>query len=244
MDFEEGIYRYRFQGTVFAERIPLPTAMTSSDAGVSVHYNLPHNYGDVHVGVYDGENYQRVETNNEKAIELRGTLRPFAAKTPVLRGLRVHFVGYTDHYVAEGTRSRVLGSLTYEHKYVNAGFDYLDAKDRVLPTAPTIAGNGFSFWATPRKEFPDGSSWEALVRFDHWTPDSTHTPAPAATAPIPGVTMLNDQHQDRTIAGVGYWFPHQGPVSTAILVDYDAQHFDNLTTVAAKSLSIHGLLQF
>ena len=25
VDFEEGIYRYRFQGTVFAERIPLPT---------------------------------------------------------------------------------------------------------------------------------------------------------------------------------------------------------------------------
>ena len=30
VDFEEGIYRYRFQGTVFAERIPLPTTMTSS----------------------------------------------------------------------------------------------------------------------------------------------------------------------------------------------------------------------
>ena len=40
VDFEEGIYRYRFQGTVFAERIPLPTAMTSSDAGVSFHYNF------------------------------------------------------------------------------------------------------------------------------------------------------------------------------------------------------------
>jgi hypothetical protein len=33
VDFEEGIYRYRFQGTVFPERIPLPTTMTSSDAG-------------------------------------------------------------------------------------------------------------------------------------------------------------------------------------------------------------------
>src|SRR5213593_2301062 len=64
VDFEEGIYRYRFQGTVFAERIPLPTIMTSSDAGASFHYNLPSNYGDIHVGVYNGENYQRVETND------------------------------------------------------------------------------------------------------------------------------------------------------------------------------------
>src|SRR5262245_11077997 len=88
VDFEEGIYRYRFQGTVFAERIPLLTQMTSADAGVSFHYNLPSNYGDVHVGVYNGENYQRVELNNQKAIEFRGTLRPFATNAPVLRGLR------------------------------------------------------------------------------------------------------------------------------------------------------------
>ena len=70
VDFEEGIYRYRFQGTVFAERIPLPTTMTSSDAGASFHYNFPSNYGDVHVGVYNGENYQRVEVNDQKALRI------------------------------------------------------------------------------------------------------------------------------------------------------------------------------
>src|SRR5437667_284532 len=90
VDFEEGIYRYRFQGTVFAERVPLPTTMTSADAGASFHYNFPSNYGDLHVGVYNGENYQRVEVNNQKAIELRGTVRPFATNLPVLRGLRAH----------------------------------------------------------------------------------------------------------------------------------------------------------
>jgi hypothetical protein len=31
VDFDEGIYRYRFQGTTFAERVPLPTALASSD---------------------------------------------------------------------------------------------------------------------------------------------------------------------------------------------------------------------
>ena len=70
VDFEEGIYRYRFQGTMFAERVPLPTTMTSSDAGVSFHYNFPSNYGDIHVGVYNGENYQKVETNNQKALRV------------------------------------------------------------------------------------------------------------------------------------------------------------------------------
>ncbi len=50
VDFDEGIYRYRFQGTTFAERQSLLTTMTSSDAGVSFHYNLPSNYGDVQRG--------------------------------------------------------------------------------------------------------------------------------------------------------------------------------------------------
>ena len=81
VDFDEGIYRYRFQGTTFAERLPLLTTMTSADAGVSFHYNLPSNYGDFHVGVYNGENYQRVELNNDKAFEFRGTVRPFATQS-------------------------------------------------------------------------------------------------------------------------------------------------------------------
>ena len=244
VDFEEGIYRYRFQGTVFAERIPLPTAMTSSDAGVSFHYNLPHNYGEFHIGAYNGENYQKVEVNNEKGLELRGSVRPFAAGMPILRGLRAHIVYYNDNYVKSAERQRLMGNLTYEHKFVNAGFDYLDAKDQTLPTAATVKSNGYSVWATPRIPFENGSSWEALIRYDRFTPNRAATTAPFATSPLPGVTLLEDQHQNRVIVGGAYWFPHQGNVSTAILVDYDAQQFDNLTTAPTKSVSVHGLLAF
>jgi len=244
VDFEEGIYRYRFQGTVFAERIPLPTAMTSSDAGVSFHYNLPHNYGEFHIGAYNGENYQKVEVNNEKGLELRGSVRPFAAGMPLLRGLRAHIVYYNDNYVKSAERQRLMGNLTYEHKFVNAGFDWLDAKDQTLPTAATVKSNGYSVWATPRIPFENGSSWEALIRYDRFTPNRAATTAPFATSPLPGVTLLEDQHQNRVIVGGAYWFPHQGNVSTAILVDYDAQQFDNLTTAPTKSVSVHGLLAF
>ena len=244
VDFEEGIYRYRFQGTVFAERIPLPTAMTSSDAGVSFHYNFPQNYGDVHVGLYNGENYQRDETNNEKGFEFRGTLRPFATMAPVLRGVRAHLVWYTDNYVADSERTRVMGNVTFEHKYLNAGLDYLDAKDQALPTSARVDSNGYSIWGTPRYQFENQSSWELLLRYDHYTPNKAPTPAPLTTSPVPGVTLLEEQHQNRTIVGVAYWFPHQGNVSAAILVDYDGQHFDNITTPETKSVSIHGLLNF
>ena len=245
VDFEEGIYRYRFQGTVFAERIPLPTAMASSDAGVSFHYNLPSNYGDIHVGVYNGENYQRTEVNNQKAFEFRGTLRPFATSRPVLRGLRAHLVYYDDHYAGGDERQRVMGNVTFENQYVNAGFDYLNARDQTLATATAASSQGYSIWATPRMPRADGSSWEGLLRYDHWTPNtSTTTFAPASTSPAPGVTVLNDQRQNRTIAGLSYWFPHQGSVSTAILVDYDGQSFDNITTAPVRSIAVHALINF
>lgn len=244
VDFEEGIYRYRFQGTVFAERVPLPTVMSSSDAGVSMHYNFADNYGDVHFGFYNGENYQRTETNSQKGFEFRGTARPFASGMPVLRGLRAHLVYYNDAYVSDGERKRVMGNLTYEHKFVHAGFDYLDADDRALPTTANIPAHGYSVWFTPKYPLENGSSWEALIRYDRWTPNTSDALAPPATAPIPGSTLLSDQHQNRTIVGVAYWFPHQGNVSAAILVDYDAPSFDNITTPETKAVSVHGLLNF
>ena len=244
VDFEEGIYRYRFQGTVFAERIPLPTVMTSSDAGVSFHYNLPSNYGDFHVGVYNGENYQKVEVNDQKAFEFRGTVRPFATAVPALRGIRAHLVYYNDHYNGSDERKRVMGNVTYEHQYLNAGFDYLSAKDQTLATAADVSSQGYSIWATPRAPRANGSSFEGLLRYDHWTPNAATTLAPASTSSTPGVTVLNDQHQNRLIIGGAYWFPHQGNVSAAILLDYDGQRFDNITTAPTRAVTIHGLLNF
>ena len=91
----------------------------------------------------------------------------------------------------------------------------------------------------------NGSSWEGLLRYDHWTPNTSTTAfAPASTSPAPGVTLLGDQHQNRTIVGVSYWFPHQGSVSTAILLDYDGQSFDNITTAPVKAITLHALINF
>ena len=84
VDFQEGIYRYRFQGTMFSER---EGYLSSSDAGASFHYNLPSNYGDVHVGVYNGENYNRAEANDQKALAgARHACGPSRRPGAVLRG--------------------------------------------------------------------------------------------------------------------------------------------------------------
>ena len=244
IDFDEGIYRYRFQGTTFAERLPLLTTMTSADAGASFHYNLPSNYGDVHVGVYNGENYPRVEVNNDKAFELRASVRPFATQAPVLRGIRAHLVYYNDAYVASDVRERTMGNVTFEHPFINAEFDYLKAKDKTQATVAEVDSQGWAFWATPRKPFANGASLEALIRYDHFTPNTANVVAPASTSPFPGSILLSDQQQNRWIYGAAYWFPHQGSVTTAILLDYDGQVFNNITTAPVHAVSLHGLINF
>jgi len=224
VDYQEGIYRYRFQGTVFSEREGF---LSSSDAGASFHYNLPSNYGDVHVGVYNGETYSKVEVNDQKALQVRATVRPFAASSAIpLRGLRAHLFYDGDSYVKNAERKRLIGSVTFEHRYLNAGFDYLDAKDQTSITKPELEGRGWSVWLTPRSS----KGWEALLRYDHMKPNS----------------LFDTQERNRTILGVSYWFPHQGTVSTAFLLDYDGQTFRNLTPAppAQRKIAVHALVTF
>src|SRR5258708_788722 len=215
VDYMEGIYRYRFQGTIFEEREGF---MSSSDAGASFHYSLPQNWGDLHAGVYNGENYNKAEVNDQKGWMLRGTVRLLAHGAPALRGLRL--TGFVDHdmYVKSADRKRGIVSLSFEHQYLNAAFDYLATTDRTSVTKTAVKARGWSAWATPRTT----KGWEGLLRFDHLEPNKD----------------LSNQTRVRTIAGVSYWFPHQGSVSTALLFDVDNAKFNNFSPAQATQRKI------
>jgi hypothetical protein len=223
LDYAEGIYRYRFQGTMFPER---EGYFASADAGASFHYQLPANYGDIHVGTFNGENYNRAETNDQKALMVRATVRPFASGAMVLRGIRASLFYDGDHYVKSADRSRLIGGLNFEHKFLNAGFEYLQTTDQISINRSAADGKGYSIWATPKS--PVG--WEALLRYDHLKPNTT----------------FGNQVRQRTIVGVAYWLPHQGNVSSALLLDYDGQTFDNFAPAVSKQsrLAVHGLINF
>ncbi len=227
VDFEENIYRYRFQGTVFSEREGF---LTSSDAGASFHANLPENYGDVHVGIYNGEGYSRLEANSTKAFQVRGTVRPLP-EHPILRGLRVHGFWDNDSYVKGADKERVMAMVTFEHPNLNAGFDYLAAADQLTVATRKREARGFSFWATPRESASHG--WEGLFRVDRIEPDK-----------------LADANRLRTIVGGAYWFPHQGTVTAALLLDYEYVKLTTNTpaTIAPaplqKRVAVHGLISF
>ena len=206
MDYTEGIYRYRFQGTIFPERTGF---LSASDAGFSGHWNFPSNYGDVHAGFYNGENYNKAEVNNQKAFQVRGTLRPFPLGG-IWKGLRLTGFIVDDHYAEADKRQRVIGEVTFEHSHINAGFDYLQTKDRVSKAAAQVDAKGWSVWATPKF----GKGWEALLRHDDLEPNKN----------------VSSQKQKRNIAGIAYWIPNLAPgVTSAILLDYDSLSRTGLT---------------
>jgi hypothetical protein len=224
LDFMEAIYRYRFQGTMFTER---QGYFASADAGAAFHYQFPSNYGDVHGGVFNGENYNRAEVNDQKDFMIRLSVRPFAAGVPLLRAIRGTVFYDSGHYVKDADRTRLIGAATFEHQYLTAGFEYLNAHDQTSASTANVHSKGYSIWVTP-KQSAASVGWEGLVRYDHLTPN----------------TAFDSQKQSRLITGVAYWFPHQGNVATALLVDYDGQIFKNVTAAPNKSVVVHALVNY
>ena len=222
VDFQETNYRYRFQGTVFVDREGF---LTSSDLGASTHFVFPENYGDVHVGVYNGEGYTAPEANDQKAIQARLTLRP-APTIPILKGLRLSGFYDHDHYVRDARKDRGVLDLTFEHPYLNLGATYLKAKDQnASALKPEVVAEGYSVWATPRT--PIGI--EALLRYDY-------------LKPVQGTA----QRKDRMIGGIAYWFPVQKGVAAALLLDYEQVRYRNFSPAKPKEerYALHTLFNF
>lgn len=232
IDAMEAVYRYRFQGTTFVER---DGQLKSSDAGVSVHTNIPNGYGDVHFGIYNGEGYSAAETNNEKAYMIRGTFKPFPGGGNNVKGLRINGFYVGDNYTPNNPRTRAVGSVWYEAKHFNAGFDYEQAADQNPPTSPLkIEQAGWSVFVTPFFH-EKGNGPEMLLRYDSYQPntDADHS----------------NQHRNRTIIGFAYWFPHPGGASTAaLMLDYEQVNFNNFPAIPAnatqKRIAVHGLINF
>jgi hypothetical protein len=223
VDFWEGIYRYRFQGTIFEDREGF---LSSSDAGASFHYNLPQRWGDFHVGVYNGENYNKPEVNADKGWMVRGTVRPLPHGNPLWRGLRLTGFYDKDAFTHDAPRERGIVAVSFEHRLLNFGADYMAAANQPTPVATEVNPKGYSIWVTPRSTI----GWEGLLRFDHLD-----------------VSNLNDQAKDRVIAGIAYWFPHQGNVSTALLFDVDNTEFKNFAAPQAptvRNIAVHALVNF
>jgi hypothetical protein len=236
VDFEESVYRYRFQGQIFAEREGF---LPSADFGASFRTVLPGGYGEVAGGLYNGEGYTRADPNDQKALQIRGTLRPLPGPG-LTRGLRVTFFYDDDHYVHDAARVRAISLVTYEHRFVNAGWVHLDARDQRTRADRTLTSSGHSFWVTPRillripASAPPTSvtraSIEGLLRYDRLEPDHA-----------------NSSVKERFVAGVAYW-PRllTANVSTAFLVDYERVGYRAFSVAQPdeRRIAVHMLVSF
>ena len=227
VDYVEGVYRYRFQGPVFADAEGF---LSSSDYGATARITFPQNYGDVHVGVYNGDTYTSTNDqrglNNQKAFQVRASIRP-APGVPIVKGLRLTGFYDGDHYLPNAKRERLIGNLTFEHPYVNAGFEYLDAKDQTTVTATELDRTGWSAWITPRTPW----GFEVLFRYDDLKQNKNLTPSP---------------HKKRTLVGLAYWPPLQGGKTVAFLADWSEVKFTNQTPLPAtvRIYALHTLFNF
>ena len=228
VDFMEGIYRYRFQGTIFEER---EGYLSSSDVGISGRWVFPKEFGDIHAGYYNGDTYSRAEANDQKAFQIRGTLRPLP-RAGLLKGLRATVFYDHDKPVRGGERQRTIAAATFEHKYLNLGWDYLWAKDLStgLVTGREVKSEGWTFWAQPRTKV----GLEGLFRYDHLKPNTA-----AATS------ALADSVKSRVLGGVSYWLKVKAPLSAAVLVDWENVKYDSpLARPEEKRFEIKTLLNF
>ena len=76
---------------------------------------------------------------------------------------------------------------------------------------------------------PDNIGWEGLIRFDHLEPNKTL-----------------DARRNRTILGVAYWFPHQGTVTSALLLDFENVGNNDFTPPRSdeRRYAVHALISF
>jgi len=223
VDGQESVYRYRFQGLSFSER---DAALASADIGLSWRAPLG-KYGDVHVGVYNGEGFTRPEVNEQKALMARVTVRPLPDHS-VAKGLRLTGYYHGDAYVKDAPRTRAMGTVWFEHARFNAGLDLLKKIDQPLPTVTKVTGEGLSVFVTPffdRK----GRGLEGLLRMDFFDPN---------------VDVAGSQR--RLIAGVAYWFPKPGTATAALLANVEQLSYRGgaVTRPTDRKFGVHALITF
>ena len=202
LDFEEGIDRYRVQGGMFAEREGIVPG--SADFGVGYLTPLPSGYGEINVGVYNGEGYATAEANKYKSLQARGTLRPFPS-APVGKGLRLSGFYDAGWYGAGHPRRHGIVMASFEHPRFVGTAQWLAGTEQPLSRPSRAHPRGVSAFVELRQGL---EGWAVLARVDQFDPDN-------ATA---------GNSNRRVIAGVAYWLKWSRSRIGFVLNDEDVRY--------------------
>jgi hypothetical protein len=204
IDFEEGINRYRVQGTMFTEREGIIPG--SADFGAGYFTPLPGKYGEIQVGVYNGEGYTQTEANKYKSFQGRLTIRPFP-NARVIRGLRFSGFHELGWYAAGHPRRHAVVMASFEHTNVVATAEWLSATESPTPPPGNVdqQRRGYSTFLEVRQGL---EGLAGFFRYDHFNPN----------------TALTDNHDRRTIAGIAYWLKDQKVRIGLVFNDEDVRY--------------------
>ena len=223
--YEEDLWGYRVQGTVFSDRAGY---LTSTDLGVAIGGRFANEYGSWQASLVNGEGWKRSEVGQHKDVHARLTLNPFAGAGKTAANFFVtgfHSEGTNDDVSAgPASKNRTILMAGYKSagKVTLAG-EYLMSTDPASSLAgryPSLSsragllseGRGTSIFATlsPKAFGATGNAekLDFLARYDALDPDNA----------------IADNSLRRVVTGFAYKLHEK---MTALLtmedVKYDAQ---------------------
>lgn len=196
--YEEHLWGYRVQGTVFPDREHI---LTSSDRGIGISAKLLDGRIDTHLVLVNGEGWHEGERNKYKDFEGRITFKPFKGMGE-LEHLSFSIFGVTGHYDRGEPRDRFIAEAAFKKPgFLTLSAEYLrtrDARSRRAKREPSLSGIGGTaegegvggFMVINSSIFGLDKRFELFGRVDYFDPDDD---------------IGNNSHR-RYIYGVAYKF--------------------------------------
>ena len=139
LDWAEGVWDYRMQGTMSVERNGY---ITSADLGLGIDGAWANQAVNMQVGLYNGEGYKGGVGDKRKDVMGRVSVRLLATDDAGSRGgLRATLYGQYGKPTGGGTRTRVIGMLSYKRKLFTIATEGAITQDSSA-TAPTADVTG------------------------------------------------------------------------------------------------------
>ena len=225
---EEGVWGYRFQGTIFADRSGY---LTSTDLGISYGGKIPDGYGSWQANLVNGEGWKKNETGKRKDAHLRMTFYPFAGTDGFLKNFFLTGLGVLGTYEDDATvsagepddRDRLIAMAGYkEEGKLALAAEWLtadDPADKLKSKHPSLAARpneksearGHSVFGTLNLSTVFGEEectkkWELIGRWDRLDPDD----------------QIDHNELDRYIFGISHrWNKH-----VRTLLDWERVHYE------------------
>jgi len=219
LDWAEGVYEYRMQGTMAIERAHY---ITSADLGFGVDGAWGSQAVNMQVGVYNGEGYSGGVGDAGKDVMGRVSVRLLSTDVAGSRGgLRLTAYGQYGKPTDGGTRSRLIGMLSYKARVFTVAVEGALTGDSTA-TSSTSVLNGRVLSGFGLYHIGDTRA-SVLARVDFTDPDRDTV----------------DDRRTRFIGGISY----QLHPNLLLLANVDHVDYQATPTPEQKALQTQGLFQ-